>query len=72
MTPGGFHVLRAPLGAGRGVPLSPGDWQGARRTARIHELATRCKQGLAAIGGKVKLHTPMSDELSAGIICFEI
>jgi isopenicillin-N epimerase len=42
-----------------------------RITARIHELATRCKQGLAAIP-KLTLHTPMSDALSAGITCFEI
>jgi len=42
-----------------------------RVTARIHELATRCKQGLAAIP-KVKVKTPMSPELSAGITCFEI
>jgi len=45
---------------------------GKRRiAARIHELGTRCKQGLASIP-KVKLHTPMSEALSAGITCFEI
>jgi len=42
-----------------------------RISARIHELGTRCKQGLAAIP-KVKLHTPMSEALSAGITCFEV
>ncbi|HEX2659605.1 MAG TPA: aminotransferase class V-fold PLP-dependent enzyme [Polyangia bacterium] len=42
-----------------------------RITARIHELATRCKEGLAAIPG-VTLRTPMSPALSAGINCFEI
>jgi isopenicillin-N epimerase len=42
-----------------------------RVTARIHELASRCKAGLAAIP-KVKVHTPMSPALSAGITCFEI
>jgi len=42
-----------------------------RISARIHELGTRCKQGLAAIP-KVKLHTPMSQALSAGITCFEV
>jgi selenocysteine lyase/cysteine desulfurase len=42
-----------------------------RVTARIHELATRCKQGLAAIP-KVKVKTPMSPALSAGITCFEV
>jgi selenocysteine lyase/cysteine desulfurase len=43
-----------------------------RVAARVHELATRCKQGLAAIGGKLKVKTPMSDALSSGITCFEI
>ena len=43
----------------------------ARVTARIHELAHRCKQGLAAIPS-VKLHTPEADALSAGLVCFEV
>jgi isopenicillin-N epimerase len=42
-----------------------------RVTARIHELARRCKQGLAAIPS-VKLHTPIADGLSAGLVCFEV
>jgi isopenicillin-N epimerase len=43
----------------------------ARVTARIHELARRCKEGLAAIPS-VKLHTPAGDALSAGLVCFEV
>ena len=43
----------------------------ARVTARIHELAARCKQGLAAIPS-VKLHTPAAEGLSAGLVCFEV
>jgi selenocysteine lyase/cysteine desulfurase len=43
----------------------------ARVTARIHELATRCKDGLAAIP-LVKLRTPRSPSLSAGLVCFEV
>jgi selenocysteine lyase/cysteine desulfurase len=43
----------------------------ARVTARIHELATRCKDGLAAIP-LVKLRTPRSESLSAGLVCFEV
>ncbi|HEY8924832.1 MAG TPA: aminotransferase class V-fold PLP-dependent enzyme [Polyangia bacterium] len=42
-----------------------------RIAARVHELATRCKQGLAAIP-KVTLRTPLSERLSAGITCFEV
>jgi len=43
----------------------------ARVTARIHELAKRCKEGLAAIPS-VKLHTPASAALSAALVCFEV
>jgi isopenicillin-N epimerase len=43
----------------------------ARVTARIHELARRCKDGLAAIPA-VKLRTPGAESLSAGLVCFEI
>jgi selenocysteine lyase/cysteine desulfurase len=42
-----------------------------RVTARIHELATRCKEGLAKLP-KVKLYTPKSAALSAGIVCFDV
>jgi selenocysteine lyase/cysteine desulfurase len=71
VTPGGFHSFehRWALAEAFRFHLAIGK---PRVTARIHELAQRCKQGLAAIGGKVKLKTPMSDELSAGINCFEI
>jgi isopenicillin-N epimerase len=45
---------------------------GRKRIAdRIAALNTQCKEGLAGIP-LVKLHTPHSPELSAGIICFEI
>jgi selenocysteine lyase/cysteine desulfurase len=43
----------------------------ARVTARIHELATRCKDGLAKLP-KVRLHTPRAEALSAGLVCFEV
>jgi isopenicillin-N epimerase len=43
----------------------------ARVTARIHELALRCKQGLAAIPA-VKVHTPQAEALSSGLVCFEV
>ena len=71
VTPGGFHPFehRWALAEAFRFHLAIGK---PRVTARIHELAQRCKQGLAAIGGKVKLRTPMADELSAGINCFEI
>jgi selenocysteine lyase/cysteine desulfurase len=43
----------------------------ARVAERIHALNTRCKDGLAAMK-HVKVITPRSAELSAGIICFEV
>ncbi len=42
-----------------------------RVAARTRELATRLKQGLAAIPG-LRLVTPRSPELSAGIVCCEL
>lgn len=38
---------------------------------RIHQLARQAKQGLARMD-HVRLHTPMGDDLSAGIVCFEV
>ena len=40
-------------------------------TERIHSLGKRCREGLATIA-KVKVHTPLSTELSSGITCFEM
>jgi len=71
VSPGGFHAFehRWAVAEAFRFHLAIGK---PRVTARIHELATRCKQGLAAIGGKVKLRTPMAEDLSSGITCFEI
>lgn len=40
-------------------------------TKRIQSLATRLKQGLAELRN-VRLVTPVSEEVSAGIVCFEV
>jgi selenocysteine lyase/cysteine desulfurase len=40
-------------------------------TKRIQSLATRLKQGVAELP-KVRLVTPMAEEVSAGIVCFEV
>lgn len=39
--------------------------------ARIHELNQHMKEGLASMR-HVKLHTPMSQSVSSGIVCFEV
>ena len=42
-----------------------------RVTKRIQGLATRLKEGLAGVAG-VRVVTPMAEEVSAGIVCFEV
>jgi isopenicillin-N epimerase len=69
-TPGGFHSFehRWALPEAFQFHLALGK---ARVAARIHELNRRCKDGLSELR-KVKVHTPRADELSGGIICFEV
>jgi selenocysteine lyase/cysteine desulfurase len=70
MTPGGFHSFehRWALGEAFAFHQSIGK---AKVAARIHELNRQCKEGLAAMK-HVTLHTPRADEISAGIITFEV
>lgn len=70
MTPGGFHSFehRWALPVAFDFHLGMGK---AHVEARIHALAGQLKRGLAGIPG-VKLLTPMSDELSAGIVVFQL
>jgi isopenicillin-N epimerase len=69
-TPGGFRAYehRWALREAFDLHLSLGK---ADVEARIHELAGRCKRGLAALP-HVTLHTPSDPSLSAGIVCFEV
>jgi selenocysteine lyase/cysteine desulfurase len=70
MTPGGFHSFehRWALSEAFRFHLSIGK---ARIAERIHMLNRQLKEGLAHMKG-VALHTPAADELSAGIVCFEL
>lgn len=43
----------------------------ARITARIHELTGQMKEGLARMPN-IQLYTPRSENLSAGMICFDV
>jgi selenocysteine lyase/cysteine desulfurase len=69
-TPGGFHSFEH-----RWALAEAFTWQTklgrARVAERIRSLATRLKQGLEEIDG-VKLVTPMTERLSAGIVCFDV
>ena len=69
-TPGGFHSFehRWSLGEGFQFQLNIGK---ERVEQRSHELSTRLKQGLANIN-HIKIITPASEEVSAGINCFEV
>jgi isopenicillin-N epimerase len=70
MTPGGFHAFehRWALTEAFRFHMQIGK---AKIAARIHELNTQCKEGLAKMP-RVKLQTPLSDKLSAGMVCFEV
>lgn len=69
MTPGGFHAFdhRWALPEAFDLHLELGK---ANVQQRIHELNTLTKEGLREVPG-VTLHTPMSPELSSGMICFD-
>src|SRR4051812_37334779 len=62
MSPGGFQVYEHRWALPEAFAFHQAIGK-ERITTRIHELATRCKQGLAALP-KVKVHTPMSASLS--------
>jgi selenocysteine lyase/cysteine desulfurase len=70
MSPGGFHAYEHQWAMAAAFAMHRA--MGRDRVAtRIGELNTQCKAGLAA-NPKVRLHTPMSPELSAGLVCFEV
>lgn len=70
MSPGGFHAFehRWALSEAFQFIKSIGLAQISRRT---HALATQFKEGLLH-NPKATLHTPMGEDFSAGIVCFEI
>jgi selenocysteine lyase/cysteine desulfurase len=70
MTPGGFHSFEHRWALGEAFQFHQAI--GKRRIeARIHALNHQLKAGLAEMR-HVTLHTPLADELSAGIVCFEV
>ena len=70
MAPGGFHAYEHQWATAAAFRMHE-QMGRARVAARIRELNEQCKAGLAA-NRKVKLHTPMSGELSAGLVAFEV
>jgi selenocysteine lyase/cysteine desulfurase len=70
MTPGGFKPFEHQWALADAFEWQQGLGK-ARVAARTHALARRLKEGLAGIPG-VTLLTPMSDDLSAGIVAFDV
>jgi selenocysteine lyase/cysteine desulfurase len=70
LTPGGFHSFehRWALDAAFRYHLALGK---AKVAARLHELNAHVRQELAKMP-HVRVVTPLSDELAAGITCFEV
>ncbi|QCO67550.1 aminotransferase class V-fold PLP-dependent enzyme [Luteimonas yindakuii] len=70
ISPGGFHAYEHQWAAAAAFRMHK-QMGRTRVAARIRELNDQCKAGLAA-NPKVTLHTPMSGELSAGLVSFEV
>ena len=69
-TPGGFHSFEHRWAANEGFNLHMRI--GKRKIHdRLHALNRRIREGLAPMKHVIP-HTPMSDELSAGIVCFDV
>ena len=70
MSPGGFHAYEHQWATAAAFAMHK-QMGRARVAARIRSLNNQCKAGLAA-NPKVTLHTPMSGDLSAGLVAFEV
>jgi isopenicillin-N epimerase len=70
MTPGGFHSFEHRWALDEAFTFHQAIGK-SRVTRRIYELNQQLKQGLAAMP-HVTLHAPVSQDLSAGIVCFEV
>lgn len=70
MSPGGFKPFEHQWAMREAFAFQQ-DIGKSRVADRTHQLARRLKEGLAELGA-VTIHTPMDDELSAGIVAFEV
>lgn len=69
-TPGGFHSFEHRWAVADAFKFHTGIGK-SRVAKRIHELNSLAKTEIAKLP-KVRMHTPMSSDLSAGIIAFEV
>jgi selenocysteine lyase/cysteine desulfurase len=70
MTPGGFHSFEHRWALDQAFVFHQAIGK-PRVTQRIHELNDQLKRGLSKMQ-RVTLRTPLSRDLSAGIVCFEV
>jgi selenocysteine lyase/cysteine desulfurase len=70
MTPGGYQAFEHRWALAEAFQFR-NTIGSARTERRTHELATRLKQGLRGVRG-VSLITPLSTELSAGLVCCSV
>jgi isopenicillin-N epimerase len=70
MMPGGFHAFEHQWAMGAAFAMHEKMGR-ARVAARIRALNDQLKAGLAG-NPKVRIHTPMSGDLSAGLVAFEV
>jgi len=70
MSPGGFHAYEHQWGVAAAFRMHR-QMGRSRVAARIRALNDRLKAGLSEIP-KVKMHTPRSGDLSAGLVAFEV
>jgi selenocysteine lyase/cysteine desulfurase len=70
MTPGGFHSFEHRWALAQAFDLHR-QLGRTRVTARIHALNRQLKDGLAAMP-HVRLRTPVDENVSAGLVCFEV
>ncbi|CAM4328800.1 aminotransferase class V-fold PLP-dependent enzyme [Nocardiopsis rhodophaea] len=69
-TPGGYHTFEARWALPEAIRFHRGIGTD-RITARIQQLATRLKEAVAELD-HVTLRTPMSADMSAGIVCLSV
>ena len=70
MTPGGFHSFEHRWALDEAFKFHQAIGK-AKVTHRIYQLNQQLKQGLTAMS-QVTLHTPVLQDLSSGIVCFEV
>ena len=70
MSPGGFHSFEHRWALDKAFQFHEAIGR-QRIQDRIHALNRQLKEGLGKMPN-VKLYTPMADELSAGIVCFDV